>query len=278
MNPDTKLILEEVSKLSKRFDEVESKLESRFAKHEARSTEHDDRLERKLADLQISHDVRVGALERVAESFDSWRPEIEGTIDDIRLEVGKLNLHWERAVSDRPPPLLSMVPTVAEQSSAFDDNTKPSGHRVDNHHWVDGFKSVTTLVHPPVKGTQPDAQYLLNCARDRELQFAGRPPDFACDRSNFPLRASKLPFLSFYGDNPKLWISRCEDYFELYGLDSSLQVKFGAMHLKETASTWLQSVESRVRSCSWAEFCQLVLYRFGRNQYKLLVRQLLHMI
>jgi hypothetical protein len=30
-------------------------------------------------------------MERVAESLETWRPDIEGTIDDLRLEVNKLN-------------------------------------------------------------------------------------------------------------------------------------------------------------------------------------------
>jgi hypothetical protein len=60
----------------------------------------DDRFERKFADLQIQHDLRIraleqvkdkktasvtrlDALERMAASFEEWQPGIEGVVDDI---------------------------------------------------------------------------------------------------------------------------------------------------------------------------------------------------
>lgn len=85
MNPDTKLILDE---LTKRFDDLESRLEVRVA-------EQDDKWERRFGDLSISQEARVATVERVAASLEEWRPEIDGVVDDIRLEVGKLTKHWE---------------------------------------------------------------------------------------------------------------------------------------------------------------------------------------
>lgn len=91
MNPDTKLVLDELCKLNKRFDEVESKLDSRFSelddKWETRLSEHDVAWERRFADLTIAQDACVSALERAAATFDDWRPDIEGTVDMVRLEL-----------------------------------------------------------------------------------------------------------------------------------------------------------------------------------------------
>jgi hypothetical protein len=46
----------------------------------------------------------------VTAALDEWKPEVEGTMDDIRIEVGKLSKHRERAVRARSPPLLPTAP------------------------------------------------------------------------------------------------------------------------------------------------------------------------
>jgi hypothetical protein len=182
MNPETQIILDE---LARRFDDLEAQTTEKFQELDdklvTRLTEYDDCWERKIADLQVSHDARLGVLERAAASFEDWMPGIEGSIDDIRLEVGKLSKHWERTLRDRSPPLLPQgsapmvsgastattlpcqdftvplsqgvhLPSASERPPASDNVDRLSGNRFDKSHREDGFGSVTTLVHPPVKG------------------------------------------------------------------------------------------------------------------------------
>lgn len=85
----------------------------------------------------------------------------------------------------------------------------------------------------------------------------------------------KLHFPRFDGDSPKHWISRSEDYFEMYGVDQSLWIKIASMHITDSAARF-QSVEQRVKSMSWQEFCELIMARFGRENLELLIRQLIH--
>ena len=63
----------------------------------------------------------------------------------------------------------------------------------------------------------------------------------------------KVPFPVFDGTNPKLWISRSIDYFEMYDLESFAWIKLVSMHFSGSATHWLQSVEGRVKKCSWSE-------------------------
>jgi hypothetical protein len=111
MNPKTQIILDE---LARRFNDLEVQTNEKFQElHEklvTRLTEYDDCWECKIADLQVSHDARLEALERAATSFEDWMPGIEGSVDDIRLEVGKLSKHWERTLRARSPPLLPQGP------------------------------------------------------------------------------------------------------------------------------------------------------------------------
>ncbi|CAN6319063.1 unnamed protein product [Urochloa humidicola] len=80
------LISESESKLEKRYEEKEEQLENLM-------TLADDRWERRFADLHISQDARVSALERVTGDFDAWRPDVENSLGYIRLEVNKISKH-----------------------------------------------------------------------------------------------------------------------------------------------------------------------------------------
>lgn len=85
----------------------------------------------------------------------------------------------------------------------------------------------------------------------------------------------KVPFPIFDGENPKLWISRCEEYFVIYHVDPSMWVKVSVMQFSGAAARWFQAVEKRLAHDSWPDLCKLVLKRFGQEQFSGLVDQLL---
>jgi hypothetical protein len=182
MNPKTKLVLDA---LTKRFDDMEARWDKSSAeadeklqksitvadeKWESRFAKSEDHWERQFADLKVAQDARVDALERSATAFEDWRPEVEGTMDDIRTEVGKLSKHWGRSVRGRSPPLLPTAPSVvlptppniadnnpsvdlkspsvSARPSAADFTDRPNRHGIHNCDRVDGYGSVTTVVHP----------------------------------------------------------------------------------------------------------------------------------
>lgn len=87
----------------------------------------------------------------------------------------------------------------------------------------------------------------------------------------------KMHFPHFDGDSPRLWVSRSEDYFDMYGVDLSLWIKIASMHFSDSAAQWLQSVERHVKSLNWVDFCKLILERFGKEHHELLIRQLFSM-
>lgn len=43
-----------------------------------------------------------------------------------------------------------------------------------------------------------------------------------------------------------------------------------------TAARWLQSVQPKLSTTTWEEFCNWIVVRFGRNQHQALLRQLYH--
>jgi len=86
----------------------------------------------------------------------------------------------------------------------------------------------------------------------------------------------KIPFPKFAGEHPKLWQSRSERYFDMYGVDRSVWVSVACMYFDDAAARWLQSVESKISSMEWDVFCDLIHDRFSRDQQESLIRQLFH--
>ncbi|CAN6294759.1 unnamed protein product [Urochloa humidicola] len=306
MNPEFKLFLDEInkkldekfgqfeSKWGSRFSESDEKLETRIQKAseklehqyseaeerlESQISKYDDQWERRFADLKISQDSRVAALERVTSSFNEWRPDIEGTMDDIRLEVSKISRNWEHALLDPRRPGTPVLPTPAmphpalEHPSALLEAPRPNGHHIEQSAREDGFGSVTTVIHPPAKGTPIPPPPKLPSVPTNSIPRTrfGSSSGSGADLGKLP----KLNFPYFDGENPKLWLTRVEDYFELYDVDASRWVTLATMHVSPAASRWVSSVTGKLKSCSWSEFSKMFLSRFGREHHELLVRQFL---
>lgn len=178
MNPETKLILDE---LNKRFDALEDKWDSRLL-------ERDESWSRKFSDQESSHGERLSALEHTTSAL----PSIEGMVDDIRLEVNKLNKHWERAMLERTQqPPLCPNPPPPEHLPAPGFAGKPSGHRVDPHYREGDHGVITAVVHPPVKGTSSESS-----APRMVPPFDPVSNSWNSDNSH-PSHANRIPKLQF---------------------------------------------------------------------------------
>jgi hypothetical protein len=74
--------------------------------------------------------------------------------------------------------------------------------------------------------------------------------------SRVPLgKLPKVNFPKFEGDNPKLWQSCCENYFEMYGVDPLVWVRVSTMHFEGPATQLLQLVNHHVLTATWKELC-----------------------
>jgi hypothetical protein len=86
----------------------------------------------------------------------------------------------------------------------------------------------------------------------------------------------RINFPQFDGDNPQLWKSRCESYFDMYEVDRHKWIKIASIHFGGRAVGWLQSIGRRIQSMSWSEFCLQIHERFGRDQPESLIRKVFH--
>ena len=88
MDPAVKIILDE---MPQRFSD---ELRKGFS-------EHDEKWDRRFHDLEQSQGARIVRVEDVAQVFDEWCPHIEATVEDVRLELGKVARFWDRSLRER---------------------------------------------------------------------------------------------------------------------------------------------------------------------------------
>ncbi|WVZ91209.1 hypothetical protein U9M48_037412 [Paspalum notatum var. saurae] len=251
MDANVQRILDEMQKMEKR--------------QETRFTD----LELSLTGASQKFDERLDALEAATTKFAEWRPSIESTVDTVRSEVGMIRKHMERTVleSSSASPGILPSPHPVKQPIPQASPGLPGHADIGSAHG-----SVFAHVHDKGMSSKipsPSQRWLLHSSDDQHTHAHHTG-------STRVGRLPKLLFPQFDGENPKLWISRCENYFDLYAVESEMWIRVAIMHCSGPAARWIQSVESRLRRCSWNEFCVLLLTRFGKDEHELLLRQLIH--
>jgi hypothetical protein len=312
MDPQLKIALEAqakvfISELDKRFEAHDAKWELRFGDLErtaasasdqlydfktdiindvtARMESFDANAADRLAQVDAATKTRVAALESTTAAFENWRPSMESAVDDVRYgidlvqaETSKMNIHWDQAVrasASSKPGILGDPRSVLGRPPAGQWTDGPAGHRNETHRRENGYGCSDTQTHLPPNGT-PNIHVPLSpnlfgsLAHQIDGQGFGSAP--APNLGSLP----KLHFPSFDGDNPRLWISRAEEYFDLYNVDPCVWIRVSHMHFTGSAARWWQSVERRLKGANWREFSTCLLERFGRDKHEHLIRQLFH--
>ena len=185
--------------------------------------------------------------------------------------MGRIALHPALAdlAAAAPDPV---VRPVASPSAADLERHGPSCHGVVYGSGGRAPGVVTTLAPPPGNGAYniPSSSSFPHMAvevgdGERSSIIGSFPPH------NWAL--PKLDFPSFDGDNPQFWQSRCEKYFDVYGVQPELWVRVATLHFTGNAARWLQLQESHRVSFTWEALCAALRGNFGREQYQVQLRQ-----
>lgn len=206
---------------------------------------------------------RLDSATQAFSKLDAKLDQLSGRIDEVKHSIGvdldELCSGLQRAapqvdmsngVQASSPPAPGSGVSSSEGLRSDGENRAPSGHRL--------------YVPPPARGMQLE-------------QIQGRTP-FSSIKN---LRQStdvfglgpRIELPRFDGSNPKLWQSRCEDYFKLWNTPSSLWISYASSLFEGAAARWLESVHRRVPQVSWEEFCRLLQSRFGRNLHQAILRK-----
>jgi hypothetical protein len=211
---------------------------------------------------------RFAKMEDAAQVFDTWKPTIDASVKELRLEIGAIRKSEEAVEKMReemmvlrktvscaaldagpstPAGILHQPGAVFAPSSTGKPATTPCfGPRVELRH-----RGLEHPVQSPIKGTilisaatfhtgpvplprpfpgmhrslsgsvleQGGRMFQVGDGPVREQPRRDHHGHGGYDHDGYHHSNSKLPkfnFRGFDGKNPKLWISCCEDYFEMY--------------------------------------------------------------
>ena len=83
-----------------------------------------------------------------------------------------------------------------------------------------------------------------------------------------------MDFPKFDGSDPHLWREQCELYFDVYAVQELMKTRFAALNFMGVAAAWLQIVQRQGRIVEWEKLAEMVLAKFDKDRYQVLLRQL----
>jgi hypothetical protein len=88
---------------------------------------------------------------------------------------------------------------------------------------------------------------------------------------------SKILCPKFTGENLAIWKDKCIDYFLLVDLEPKHWVRMAVVHFEGAAAQWLQVYRKRVRNPTWLDFVLVVEDKFGKDDYRKALTELLEL-
>lgn len=69
-----------------------------------------------------------------------------------------------------------------------------------------------------------------------------------------------MAFPVFTGDNPQLWRTLAEQYFQMFTVHELYWVPMAILNFSVTAAIWLQSVQRKLAGMGWESFHSTALH------------------
>lgn len=85
----------------------------------------------------------------------------------------------------------------------------------------------------------------------------------------------EMVFPNFDGNNPKVWLTKCRNYFNIYTIPEHLWVQAASMHLEGNAAKWSEAYKLNHPVVSWQSFCDTIQTKFGGDDYRNAINGLL---
>jgi hypothetical protein len=240
--------------------------------------------------------------------INSWKPEVENRIHELEHAVADLGERMDRALGVLLPTagaaleVLAGVVTIATAPTAHREDIplSPSAKVPDSAHLESSPHGAASgsLDHgkgSPHRGAAFGAVYTVAPETAPVTGATQLPKSFPssfpkddsvfCDRRGYPCYQAYPPptnpfpdleFHKFEGSNPKLWVKRCETYFDVYQIDPGKWVKLATMRLTGSAALWCQTMQTTISSLSWDFFVTAMCNRFDRDEHNHLLRHFFH--
>jgi hypothetical protein len=126
--------------------------------------------------------------------------------------------------------------------------------------------------HAPHGGGGVDHRLKHHVPLNRPMGHRQRQEDEAPNhRSPLP----KLSFPKFTGENSRISVDKCTDYFRIFSIPECRWTTSAFLHMEENATKWLQMYKMRKGLGDWSEFVCDVEQKFGAYDYMRAVHDLL---
>lgn len=87
----------------------------------------------------------------------------------------------------------------------------------------------------------------------------------------------KMPFPTFAGVQPKIWINKCNNYFLMFSIPETLWVTAATMNLEDNAAKWWESYKLNNPAVTWQQFCTDIQDNFGSDDYRSSLNDLINL-
>jgi hypothetical protein len=84
-----------------------------------------------------------------------------------------------------------------------------------------------------------------------------------------------LTFTKMIGDNPRIWIDMCVDYFTIFNIPMCMWTTAASLHMEDNAAKWLQVYKLQHGLGDWQVFVDAVQHKFGAYDYHKAIQDLL---
>jgi hypothetical protein len=213
MDPNTKLLLDEMKRLGERFTSLETRVNGLGSRFQA--LEHTVEevtawrvgIDSSVADLITKVDAASTFADKVDAVDDLLHKASE--VDFLKAQISNINTKVDRVVLDRGGLASGILPKPemgAATPPAGNLSIGPDGHCVNKQFREDGYGSALTYTQLPGKGMPPDPPVPPSKSPFGFNRYAssGSPVPHH-NTAHWP----KIPFPKFDGENPKLWQARC---------------------------------------------------------------------
>lgn len=177
-----------------------------------------------------------------------WKPQLEDKVSNLQNSVFMLEKKMDLFVHEMPKQKIKSeeefeieTPTPAHLGVSVKAGASGQiGHREATLYRGAGAGFITTPVPTPVKGANHPTNSFSFTSNgfDNAMNSQAGAYSYAMPQMDFP---------KFDGSNPKIWIKKCENFFDIYAVLPEHRVKLAVMNFSGSADFWMQSIEMDLR-------------------------------
>ena len=240
----------------KKASQFEATMTTTVEALEGKVTEFGDELKTRLAGFESFLKGLADDLKDNRKEMRDLREAVDGVANhaaELEKPVPQKEADGSLQPESRPPATQVLRTDPAATNEA-------NGRRFDYmvRGQTDGILGSPPL--PPAAGAHHWPGPTLNFDRENDGRGASKP---------------KMDFPKFHGDDPKIWVRQCEDYFSLYDIQEVFKTRFATLNFRGKAALWLETVEAKQRIEHWGDLVVAVLGHWDKNKHSWFMRQIL---